>query len=146
MSDERFGKDFHEQFLEANANQQFITAELADVLRNLMRAVASNGPSAALYNASQQLEFALQLIKRCKEPLRLYDLLADAVEDVSDVASYNEVDEARLDAARSGLRYLVESSCEDRAARGRIAQRLRAFERDITWIDEALEAYRKKRR
>jgi len=60
--------DFRDRFLEANANAKHIAFRFAEVLRNLMRAVAANDPSRALYVAAQDMKLVVELIERCESP------------------------------------------------------------------------------
>ena len=51
---------------------------------------------------------------------------------------------AALRAAREGIKYLVESSCSDNAARGRAARRRDSFERAIYEMEDVRAFYRRK--
>ena len=131
MSDD---EDFGEQFLQANANVDCMAHKLADCLRNCMRAVATNDPSSAAFNATQEFDLFLKLLVR-SEGVRLGILFDKAIEAIrpvqpdftSELSAYDEYAQSIMQAAQDGIRYLVENSCGDNAARGRTSQRKSDF-------------------
>jgi hypothetical protein len=125
-----------EEFLKANANPNFIAAQFADVVRDLMRAIAAGDPSHGLYHVSQRMNLVIDLWKRCPEELSAETLLYSSLRDILGSGADGPVDEATTQAARSGLKYLIEKSCHDQAARGRASRRETEFLRDVEFIEE----------
>lgn len=119
--------DFSEQFLKANANPEFITHRFADVVRDLMRCVAADEPSRPLYSAAEGMKFVMELLKRCENPVTWYSIFTSAVASIHQMLPEDGDDRLYLRAARDGLKYLVESSATDNAARGRASRRLSEF-------------------
>ena len=135
--DEFDAKSFREVFLDANANEPFIAAQLADVIRYLMRAVTSEDPSSGLHSASEKMKFVAELLPRMQEPTSWYRLFTAAVEDIQRGIP-DDPDERRfISAAKRGTKYLIESSATDGAARGRASRRLEEFRQAIRWSVEA---------
>jgi len=130
-------KTYREAFLQANANEPFIASELADVLRYLMRAVSSDDPSGGLYSASEKMNFVGDLIARSSEPISWYSLFREAVNEIQDCIPDDPDDRKYIAAAKRGMKYLVESSATDNAARGRASKRLDEFLSAIRWSVEA---------
>jgi len=56
----------------------------------------------------------------------------------------SDVERATIEAAKSGVKFLVERSCDDNAARGRSSRRLREFLDDVRYLDEARQEARRK--
>jgi hypothetical protein len=146
MADPTDAKGFEEALLRANATPDNIAVELADVLRDLMRAVAANDSGGGVYRAATRMSRAMELIEHCPERLSWSRLLKDAVEDIRDAGRIDELDEPVIWAARAGLRYLVEQSCDDNAARGRASQRETAFLDEIAAIERRRDAVIRRRR
>jgi hypothetical protein len=142
-------EDWHESFLKANANLDYMANRLADCLRNCMRAVAAGDAASPCYRAVRDFEVLLKLIVR-SDGVPLYALFEKAIDELrrkSDDLSRDEVSsEWRADryyersivgAAESGLQFLVESSCMDNAAGGRASTRKRNFLLAIKNVEEA---------
>ena len=142
MSDWDNPSDYGEQFLRANANPDYIAAQFADVLRDMMRAFAADDPTAGVSRASSHLSMMFQLIARAPDPINAYSVCQIAVEDLREnrPTEYGREDPWSV-AARSGLKMLVEQSCFDNAARGRTSKRQEAFARDIGAIGRRLKYY-----
>lgn len=142
MSDWDNPSEYGERFLQANANPDYIAAQFADVLRDMMRAFAADDPAVAAHRASSHLSMMMQLVQRASDPINAYSLCLKAAEDLNE----NRSDDPRREdpwavAARSGLKMLVEQSCFDNAARGRASKRQDAFARDIGAIGRRLKRY-----
>lgn len=142
MSDWDNPSDYGEQFLRANANVDYIAAQFADVLRDMMRAFAADDPAAGVARASSHLSQMFQLINRASDPISAYSLCLKAVENLHETRpeDYRQEDPWAV-AARSGLKMLVEQSCFDNAARGRASRRQEAFARDVGAIGRRLQRY-----
>jgi hypothetical protein len=138
--------DFHEAFLKANANLDFIASQFADVLRNLMRALAAHDPSAATYRAAEQMNFVVQLLSRTDEKFGFFALFGRTVEFMNDKRETPDVEGAIIEAAKSGVRFLVERSCDDNAATARSSRRRDEFLNAVRYIDEAREDARARRK
>jgi hypothetical protein len=136
--------DYHEAFLKANANLDFIADQFADVLRNLMRALVAHDPSAATYRAAEQMNFVAELLSRIDERFGFHALFARALEFMNNGREASDVEGAIIDAAKSGVRLLVERSCDDNAARARSSRRQSDFLDDVRRIQEVREEARRK--
>jgi hypothetical protein len=138
--------DFHERFLKANANPDFMAQQLADLLRNCVRAAAATSdPTSQTYRASETLKFLIQLMSRA-ESIQPFELVEKAVGQITVDGDDDPVNEAVIHAAKMGTRFLVEESCDDNAARGRAAKRRDEFLQAIKWVEEAYEERRKQYR
>jgi len=135
--------DFRERFLKGNANSRYMGHHLAELVRSLVRAMATNSDtSSQLFRASEILTTLIQLMSRADD-LRPGEIVQEAAQDLAIEEPRDRVNEAILDAARMGTRYLVESSCADNAARGRSSKRREEFLTAIQWIEEAREERRR---
>ncbi|MBQ1498416.1 MAG: hypothetical protein IIZ38_08880 [Sphingomonas sp.] len=133
----RDAENFREAFLYANANRDFISSELADVLRYLVRAMVADDPSSSLSGAAQKMSFVEDLLQRCQEPLTWYDLFQASVDDIRNGIP-DDADEWRyIRAAKKGTKYLVEGSARDNLAAARASKAFDAFRNAIKWSDEA---------
>lgn len=132
-------EDLHERFLKANANSDFIAGHFADVVRNLIRAVAANDPSRPLYLAAEEMRFVIELLQRCEKPVTWYSLFIDAIASIQAHLPDDPDDRKYIRAAQDGMKYLVESSATDNAARGRASRRLSEF---MSMIDYSQKARR----
>lgn len=120
--------DFQEAFLQANANEPFISSQFADFVRCLMRAVSSDEPSNGIYAASEKMVFVNELISRSSERLTWYGLISAAVAEIHSCMPDAPHHQKYVSAAKRGVKYLVESSATDNAAGGRAAKRLSEFQ------------------
>ena len=73
--------DLDERFLKAKANVDNMAYQLADCLRNCMRAVASVDPSLARYRTARDFEIFLKLLVR-SEGIRLHELFEKTIEQI----------------------------------------------------------------
>src|SRR5262245_48118327 len=73
--------DLQERFLQANANVDQMASQLADCLRNCMRAIAAEDPSSPRYRAVQNFDMLLKLMVR-SEGVRLYELFEKAIDEL----------------------------------------------------------------
>jgi hypothetical protein len=128
---------YREAFLQANANEPFIASQLADVIRALIRAVSSDEGSSGIYAASEKMKFISDLIARSPDPITWYGLFNDAVHEIQHCIPDDPDDRKYINAAKRGMKYLVESSATDNVARGRASKRLREFQNAIRWSTEA---------
>jgi hypothetical protein len=128
---------FRERFLDANANLDFISHKFADVLRDLMRASVARDPTPAADRAAERMNFVADLLSRTKEKFSFHDLFSRSLELMRNVDERADLDAAMVDAAERGLKLLVERSCDDDAARGRISQREHDFLSAIDRLEEA---------
>jgi hypothetical protein len=120
-------EDFREIYLKANARPEYIKSCLADVIRNLMRAVAADDHIRGSFAASEELIQVFELIKRCDEHINFHSLMSAAVDEIKECLPEDRDDRRYIRAAQQGVKYLVESSATDNAARGRASQRLSNF-------------------
>lgn len=130
-------ENFREAFLKGNANPEFITAQFADLVRDLMRVVAAGDPAHRRYEACEKIKFIMDLWARCPGSASTPKCLQDAIDQVVVLKPLDDVDLAMIRAARSGVKYLVERSCHDPAAVARASRRGSEFIRDIELIGEA---------
>lgn len=132
-----------DQFLRINANVDYMAGELAEILRNCMRAAASGEPTSQTYRAAQGFQTLLKLIGY-SESVRTYELFEKAIASITVENERDGVESATIHAAQMGMRYLVEKSCGDGAARGRASKRQDEFFAAIKEIEEAREDSRRK--
>lgn len=136
--------NFREAFLTANANLEFISSQFADVIRDLMRAAAATEPSAAVYRAAEKMNFVAELLSRAEEKFGFQDIFEKAVLEINfEGEKESSVERAVVAAAEDGVRFLVERSCVDNAARGRTSKRRQDFLQSMKWIEAEREAMRK---
>jgi hypothetical protein len=138
-------RDFRESFLKANANKDFICTQFAEVLRDLIRAVAvRDDPSGPIVRATEQWSSVASLLERCEEKISTREMFSNAVEVLRLPAREDGdgVDRAVIAAARRGISFYMEASCTDNAAKGRTSKR----ERDFLSAIEQIEGARERRR
>jgi hypothetical protein len=134
-----------DRFLELNANVDYMAGRLADMIRHCMRSIASS--DGGRYQALEALQDFVVLRKLIdySVDVSFYEVFEKALADLR-VRSDDVLDEAILDAAKTGLQLLIELSCSDGAARGRASKRRQDFLDALKHIDEAREYRRQKRR
>ena len=143
MTDET--ESFHDSFVRLNANLEFISGQFADVVRNLMRASVASDPSAAIYRAAEGMNSVAELLSKTEEKFGFHALFSKAIEHLHDEDEPERgVERAIVHAAQSRVKYLVERSCDDNAARGRTSRREQEFLSAIRWIEQAQEENRRK--
>lgn len=136
-----------ETFLKGNANPDFIGAKFAELIRDLMRAVASNSPSSEAYRAAKQMDYIAELLAHAQERLSFQFLFEKALGEFETPNGNRPelpIDEATLNAARRGIKYLVERSCTDSAANARASRRQHEFLSAIEAINDVREHSRRK--
>ena len=127
--------------MSVNANGPFIASQMADVIRNLMRAASSdNGP---ISKASEQMEFVQDLMARCEDGSTWWRIFSDAIEEIRSNLPDDKFDENYIHAAERGIKYFVESSANDPAAHSRSQKRLSEFKDSIRSIETAQVEARK---
>lgn len=129
-------EDFHEQWLQANANAGYMSHVLADLVRRIMRA-SMNRDGGQQYEAMEALKLFLGLVGRSKD-VTIHDLIEGAVQGLA-VEAADGSDGDRLDVAQNATRYLLELSCDDNAARGRASRRWNAVESSFRNLNEMRE-------
>lgn len=134
--DESERKAHYEAFLAENASEEVIVEELANVLRELMRAVSSDGYSSGAGSAAKGMKLVGDLLAHSKEPLSWHRLLLFAVDSIKEKLPDNPYDRKFIDAAMRGIKYVAESSATDNAAKGRASKRRGEFEQAIRWALE----------
>jgi hypothetical protein len=136
--------DFRESIHRAKANLDIISYQFADVIRNIMRATAAGDPSSAIYKAAEKMNFVADLLSRTEEKFGFYHVFEKAIADlINEDERENNVETAIVAAAKDGVKFLVERSCDDNAARGRASRRRQEFLSSIRWIEEERENNRR---
>lgn len=120
-------KAIYDAFLNANANEEFIASKLADVIRYSMRAVSSDVRTGTGYSAAETMSLVIRLIARSEQPQLWPRLFSLALEELREGVPQTEYEQGFVDAARRGIKYLVEISAMDGAARGRASRRRNEF-------------------
>src|ERR1700736_3649657 len=113
--------DLKEISSKTNADKEFIFRQFAEILRDLIRAVAvRDDPSPAVHRAAGQWNVLAELFSRCKEPISAYDMFLAGVTTMRNAEDEqdrdDEVDLSILIAARLGMSLYIESTCVDNAA------------------------------
>jgi hypothetical protein len=132
-------QEFHERVLRANADPDIIASRFAEVIRYLMRAAAATDPWRPLYSAGEEMKLVIELLARCETPISWTSLFTKAIESIEGLLPEDPGYKQYIQAAKDGIKYLVESSATDNAARGRASRRLREF---IETIDYARQRRR----
>lgn len=127
--------DFGEAFLQANAKPDVIASHFADVIRDLMRAVSTDGNVGPVYEASEKMKMAVELLQRCPERPSWHRLFHDAVIEIQSSIADNADPRDYIRAAKRGTKYLVEVSASDSGARGRSSRRLNEFQEAFRWSE-----------
>lgn len=136
--------NLREAFLLANANLEFISSQFADVIRDLMRAAVANEPSAAVYRAAEKMNFVAELLSRTEDKFGFQDIFENAVSEINfEGEKESSVERAIISAAEDGVRFLVERSCADNAAKGRTSKRRQDFLQSMKWIEAERESIRR---
>jgi hypothetical protein len=74
-----------------------------------------------------EMEFVGDLLQRAEQQISWHQLFKRAIENIREAIPADEDDKRFVRAAECGIRYLVESSATDNAARGRASSRLNSF-------------------
>jgi len=135
--------DFSGEFTKANANLDYIAAQFADVIRHLMRAISSDDPSSGIYNATRSMNSVAELLSKTEEKFGFYQLFSKALEEFRDDVEWGTSEHDIVHTAHRGIKYIVERSCTDNAARGRASRRRDEFLSATRMIEEMRE-YRRR--
>ncbi len=110
---------------EHNADFHLAADALASCLRNSMRAVAVQDPAGQSLDASRDFVAVVNILTR-NDHMSPRALFADAIGQLR-----TDDHDLGLEAAKAGLRWLIEKSCTDAFAEPRASQRQRDFQRAI---------------
>lgn len=120
MSDETI--DIRETWLEANANQEFISQEFAELIRLVLRGIESPNATSVASGILYKLKDVGQLVLRCGK-FDEHQAIVDAIRSFSQDHNLDRMDAAYSEVSVAGLRYLAERTAGDRCARARASQR-----------------------
>jgi hypothetical protein len=132
-------EELHERVLRANADPNIIASRFADVIRNLMRAAAATDPRRPLHSAGEEMKLVIDLLARCEATISWTSLFTKSIESIEGSLPQDPLHKEYIQAAKDGIKYLVEGSATDNAARGRASRRLQEF---IETSDDACERRR----
>ena len=116
---------FSKAFTTANANRQFIAGQMADIIRDVMRAVSSENGS--IHRISEKMDLIGELLTECSERLTWWDIFSDAIEEFRENVP-SEFESSNVHAAMRGIKFIVESSATDSGAPGRTGRRENEFQ------------------
>ena len=103
-------------------HEEFVVGAMTELLRMLLRGIASQNKFEGAYQACQQLGYIRHLRSLCENFREGHALIA-TVSEVSDWDRSTPEKEELVNLALLGMRYLIESSAKDNFAGGRAAQR-----------------------
>jgi hypothetical protein len=139
--------DFRTAFLKANANEEFIGGQFADLLRCLIRALAARQSSAVpIGRAVEHFHEILDLLAHADRPIDLRGAVTNAIDEMRRANGHVWRDEDEMNTARSAALFLVEASCWDNAARGRASSRWSDLQSDLRDLDEKRQERRRSNR
>ena len=110
---------------EHSADFNLAAGTLASCLRNCMRAVAVQDPTGQSLDASRDFVAVVKILVR-NDHMSPRALFADAIGQLR-----TDDHDLGLEAAKAGLRWLIEKSCTDGLSEPRTSQRQRDFQRAI---------------
>lgn len=84
-----------------------IAAHLTNMFREAMRAVSATDPRGALLNTMREFTKVLEVLRRSTHSFYYLPVFDIALQAFRDPLSINPLDEARLDLARAGMRFLA---------------------------------------
>lgn len=131
MSDEI--NDIREILLEANANQESISYEFAELIGLVLRGIESPNPGSVAYDILNKLKHVGQLVLRCKK-FDERQAIVDAIRSFSQDDNLDRIDAAYSEVSIAGLRYLAERSAGDRCARARASKRKSELREAILYL------------
>jgi hypothetical protein len=112
-----------DEFLKVNANADYIAYQLAEMIRNCMRATASQDPTGQTYRAMKNFN-AVQRLIGYAGPVKGLDVFEKALSQLRVTCrEEDDTDAAILNAAKAGVQMLTDMSCSDDAARSRARKR-----------------------
>lgn len=129
-----------EAFLRANADIDYMSGRLADLIRNCMRSIAAADSGRRTYQALEDFQALLTLI-RYSDGVSGHQLFTQAIDELRPEPR-DTLDRAILDAAKCGIQFLIEMSCSDNAAGGRASTRRMKFLDSLKRIEEVRDTYR----
>ncbi|MGF1629170.1 MAG: hypothetical protein ACFCUT_06835 [Kiloniellaceae bacterium] len=136
---------FREDFLQANANKEFIGAQFTEVVRHLMRAIgATSTPDYAISRAAEQMQFVLELLQRTEEHITFRDLFAQAAANLGDIPPRGDRLDDMVDAAQIGISLIAELTCADNTALARASKRENEFFSALKGIADSHPAFRRR--
>lgn len=143
MSDD---ESWEERHLKANANEAYMAGVAAELIRNCMRGVAAQNNANAAYGATKEFVTLVKLI-RYLPGANLMQIFSDAINEIrpprdDDIGNKETFADRYYErsihsAATAGVRFLVEQSCRDNAAKGRSSRRESEFLDALGRIEQA---------
>ena len=129
-------KEIHEKFLEANANPAFISGQVEEVARELLRAIAAVSDAQGPVNrAADKMVFVLELFGKCRQPPPWHFIFHCAVEALRAEKETDEsLERAIYDAAKAGIAFIAEVTSGGGAPSARISKRRNIFLSEVEGI------------
>jgi hypothetical protein len=123
----------------------FIKQLSAEILRNLMKAAATQSPDDGIARSLPAVKRLVEELQTTDEEFRYWDVLLAAVNTLRPQyrADGNEIDYALDSVARAGFLYFTELTATDNARNGRMASRRADLLRAIHYVEE-LESERRR--
>ncbi len=128
-------------FVSDEANLDLVAQDLAEAIRDLLRALAAKDPSPAIARLSSTIRTNLRIYG---EDLPAERVLAAAVAQLVCLDEARAQGGAIVDTARSALSYFAEATATDNFAEARLSKAQQRYENDIKNID-ALNKLRRDR-
>ena len=122
-----------EASFQADATPERVAHEMADLIRDLIRAASSENDNGS--KAAQQMETTMRYVTRCSEPISWWRIFSDALGMIRANLPENKHDSKYLNVATSGMKFFVESTAVDNFAKGRAVQRLGDLQNAIRWLE-----------
>ncbi len=123
--------------------------QLAQVFRCVFRATTALDEGVSQrYDAAGQLRLVLERIHKM-EQLNLHqvvDVLVDQLTVEEREWAHHTREDAYISLAKDAVRFLIESSCNDHAARGRASMRLKTLQASVEYLDGEIESIFERRR
>lgn len=139
-------KELHERLVEANANQEFISGQIEEAVRDILRGIAAKGDGfGAVIRAAKSMELVMELMGRCKRPASWDYMLHCVVAALRNECVRDGLDSALYDAEKSGIGFIAEMTSGGDALNARIAKRRREFLSEIESVSRLRNSQARKR-
>jgi uncharacterized protein YegP (UPF0339 family) len=119
MSDE--SEDLLEVWLQAQADQIGITDQVTELIRSVLRGIASVQAGSAANNILEKKEFISNLVAR-SEAFDEKQAIIDAIKSFSEQDNLDPIEEAYFQISMAGLKWLAERSARDTFADARTSK------------------------
>ena len=115
---------------------EILNARFAEILRDLMRAVAANDPVVSISSAARMMSQFDAINREKSERVDWHKIFDGAVQLLQPQRPYDEIDHEFLRLSKTTLKYLAELTATDEFSAARISKSRSAVEDEMKFVQQ----------